>query len=46
MTCRGKVMTSGVLYQVEVDDHYCNRHCGFLPRPPGTGLHNFPKALG
>lgn len=39
-------MTAGVLYLVEIDDRHGLRDCGFLPRPLGTGLHSYHKALG
>lgn len=46
MTGREKAMTSGVLYQVGFDDRPGHGDCGFLPRPLGTGLHSYHKALG
>ena len=46
MTCREKAMTAGVLYLVEIDERHGPRDCGFLPRPLGTGLHSYHKALG
>lgn len=39
-------MTAGVLYLVEIDDRHGFQDCGFLPRPLGTGLHSYHKALG